>query len=155
MENPVKLNMILSTFTLRQFMEEFDVTPDNFSEVTLVGELAELLVYEIRATKTLAKTENADLTQTVTVLTAAGDEVDEDRVHNAWVIKERIKTRRLKILEALAATRKEKIKAIKNIDGDRAAQSIGRSLSDLRDKLESIVDTGREAAVDAVYSEVK
>ena len=148
---PCKVEYDMGIFYTRQFMEEFDVDPNNYTEVILISELVELLIYETRTNKILAKAENAEFTKLVPVLTAAGDKVEEERIHNAWLIKERIKTRRMKILEALTATRKEKLKAAKMLDDSDKAATVTRTLVDLKKRLDELKNPAEEVP----YEEVK
>lgn len=150
-----KFEYDLVNFYTRRYMEEFDVDPDDYSEVMLISELVELNIYDIRASKILARPENAEMTQIFTTLTAAGDEMDEERVHNAFTIKEKIKTRRMKILEALVATRKERLKVDHSKDNN-----LNKTMSELRAKLDRLMDRNyaddvRQVAEEVEFEEVK
>lgn len=106
----------------RQYMEEYEIYPNQPSMMTLINELAEIDIYEMRATLNLAKNENADLfIDEVVNVTEAGHEVKQKRIHPAFEIKEKLKNRRMRILEVLVGTPKEKYKrqaALKKVEGD-------------------------------------
>jgi len=106
----------------RQYMEEYEIDPRQPSMMTLVNELAEIDIYEMRATLNLAKNENADLfIDEVVNVTESGHQITQKRIHPAFEIKEKLKNRRMRILEVLVGTPKEKYKrqaALKKVEGD-------------------------------------
>jgi len=138
---PIELELLY--YHTRKFIEEFDVPMDRHSEVMLVQELAELIIYETRVTKTLAKSEFGDLRGERVKFSPDGEEFREDTEHWAFGVKERIKTRRMKILDALNATRKNKAaqKAIEDAvnletkDYTSRANSIMNKLADIYNQL--------------------
>ena len=50
-----------------KYMDEFDVDPDNQSEVSLITEIAELDIYDYRCPMILSQPGNAELTQQIVV----------------------------------------------------------------------------------------
>jgi len=101
----------LMTFWTSRYMQEFEVDPENHSEVGMITELVELDIYDLRASMILARPECADMTKEVVVgVDGEGNPIINKEVHKAWELKERVKKRKQKILESLVGTRKEKYK---------------------------------------------
>ena len=106
---PIEVELMV--FWTARYMKEFEVDPDNHSEVGMSTELAELDVYDLRASMILSRPECADMTKDVVVgVDSQGKPIVNKEVHNAWELKERVKKRKQKILESLVGTRKEKYK---------------------------------------------
>ena len=104
---PIEVELI--AYWTAKYMEEFGVDPDNQSEVSMITELAELDIYDCRCSMILSQPDNAELTQQIVVgVDAEGRAIYNEDVHKAWELKERVKKRKDKILEALVGTRKEK-----------------------------------------------
>lgn len=116
-----------------RLLNEFQVDPENYTELMLVQELAEILVYERRATMTLSKEENAELYGEHVAYDKEGNEIVTEVIHWAVDLKEKYKTRRLKILSALNATRKDKAAALKNTDnGNSYANEVRNVLNAIK-----------------------
>jgi len=98
----------LLAFHTKRFMEELDVDPTNHTELMLVQELSELIIYEMRLNNTLAKPENATLMGFRTKFSPDGEVIEEEVEHWALGVKDKIKAKRIKILDLLMATRKSK-----------------------------------------------
>lgn len=104
---PVEGDLLI--YHTRKFFEEFDIKIEHHSEVMMAQELAELIIYEMRITRTLAqKGDSQALKGHRTKFAPDGSAVEEETWHWAWELKERIKNRRMKILDAFNATRKAK-----------------------------------------------
>jgi hypothetical protein len=110
---PIEAEMI--AYHTQAFIREFNVNPDNHSELMLIQELVELLIYDTRLSQILASPGQSDLASAKPIFSALGDLEYEYDEHWALKMKERIKNRRMKILEALNATRKEKWKVERDI----------------------------------------
>jgi len=93
----------------QRFIEEFDVDMHDHSEVMLVQELSELIVYEMRITKILGQAQNASMMGLKLKFSPDGEAIEEETIHWAWTLKEQIKNRRMKILSSLNATRQTKL----------------------------------------------
>lgn len=121
-------------FYTEEFGREYGVDENSPTERLLVQELAELLVYEMRATRVLARAANAEMTQTDIIgFDSEGEPIKQESIHRAWELKERCKSRRMKILDALVGTRREQYKkaaALKEKGGDDVA-SMSADLSTL------------------------
>lgn len=131
-----KLEHDLLNYHTARFIKEFDVDPEDHSEIMLIQELSELIIYEQRASLILAKPENASLFSVKTSINKDGDISEEEVEHWAIGLKEKLKNRRLKILDALNATRKAKAMTGKNKnneEGESGAMST-------KDKLDNIID---------------
>jgi len=105
---PCKLEHDMLVYHTARFLEEFDVDPRDHSEVIMIQELAELIIYETRANMVLAKPENAELFGIEISFSKSGDPIEKQVEHWAIAIKEKFKTRRMNILKALNATRESR-----------------------------------------------
>lgn len=133
----VEANLI--HFYAKQYMEEFDVDPTRLTEIHLVGELAEFNIYEMRATKLIAEKYPTMLQDYFQGFSEDGSAIINEDIAKVFELKEKIKKSRLKILETLMATRKERAKAV--ISAINSQESA--SLASLKSRLESIaVDIG-------------
>ncbi len=121
-----------------QFVEEFDVDVRNYTELHLVSELAEFNIYEKRITQYLAEKHQDLMQSVVTTVDHAGEVIENQEVSRAWELKERIKRGRMKVLEALMATRKEKVKL--KIDGG-AGNSTAEKMGELKKRIEEMNTT--------------
>jgi hypothetical protein len=136
---PIEVELI--AYWTAKYMDEFDVEPDNQSEVSMITELAELDIYDYRCSMILSQPGNAELTQQIVVgVDAEGRPISNEDIHKAFELKERVKKRKDKILEALVGTRKEKYKrdaALKKRSEDdpsTQAAELKRKLDEARDK---------------------
>jgi len=141
------IEMELMAFWTSRYMKEFEVDPENYSEVGMITELVELDIYDLRASMILARPECAELTKDIVVgVDREGRPIVNREVHKAWELKERVKKRKQKILESLVGTRKEKYKrdaALKK----HSAKNPSTQAIELKGKLEK---TRRSAFVDNV-----
>lgn len=120
------------------YVEEFKVDPSNFSELAMVQELAELDIYDRRATFLLQKDEGQVLMQQQAVgVDQEGNPIYQTQIHQAWEVKERVKNRKLRILEALVGTRKEKYKKDAALKSGPATDP-SSEMAALRAKLEAL-----------------
>lgn len=106
---PIEKEMI--AYWVAKYMDEFEVDPENQSEVSLITEMAELDIYDYRATLLLSEPGNANMMQEIVVgVNADGNPIYNEDIHKAFELKERVKRRKTAILESLVGTRKEKYK---------------------------------------------
>ena len=138
----------LIAYWTEQFITEFDVNMNNHTEVYLVAELAEFNIYEMRITKYLSQ-HHPTLMQKVTMAVAQdGSEIVNTEISRAFDLKERIKKSRLKVLESLNATRKERSKIVGNVVAK--ATTTGQQISELKAKLEEYMgDISKQKVLDA------
>lgn len=128
---------LITEWTIR-YMEEYDIDPNNFTEVTMINELADLQILEMRINTNLSKPENAALIINQSVgIDRDGDPIIQQVVSPLMDLKERIAGRRSKIIKLMVGDRQEKYKkeaALKvRIDDDPSSQ-----MSTMRSKLESL-----------------
>ena len=139
-------NQLIKYWT-RQFIEEFDVDGTSITEIQLVSELAEFNIYELRVTKYLAEKHQTLMQDVVTSVDNTGEVIENQEISRAFDLKERIKRNRMKVLEALMATRKERVKVTAE---QNRGQSTASKLTEMREKLEEYLgDISKQKAVDA------
>jgi hypothetical protein len=126
-------------YWVAKYMDEFEVDPGNQSEVSLITEMAELDIYDYRASLILSEPANANMMQEIVVgVNADGNAIYNEDIHKAFELKERVKRRKTQILEALVGTRKEKYKrdaALKKRSEDSPSQqaaSLKKKLDEAR-----------------------
>lgn len=133
---PVEASLMKSW--TEDYINEFDVNPNNITEMSLVQELAELDIYDRRATFALQEGQGQQLTQEQPVgIDSEGNPIFQMQVHTAWELKERIKARKSKVLEMLVGTPKEKYKrdaALKQ----RASKDPSSEMAEIRRRLEAM-----------------
>lgn len=146
--DPCVVEVQLISYWTEQFITEFDVNMKNYTELYLVSELAEFNIFEMRITKYLAEN-HPTLMQDVTVaIDSNGGEIVNKEVSRAFDLKERIKKSRMKVLESLNATRKERAKL--NTAVIAKTTSTGQQISELKAKLESYIgDISKQKVQDA------
>ena len=121
-----------------RYFEEFDIDPNNFTEVGYINELADLMVLEMRINMNLAKPENASLIVDQTVgVDREGDPIVQKQISPFMEMKEKINTRRSKIITLMVGDRREKYKmeaALKiKIDSDPSTEH-----AEMRARLEKL-----------------
>jgi len=137
----------LINYWTKQFIEEFEVDVESFTEVQLVSELAEFNIYELRVTKYLADRHPTLMQDVITSVDNTGEVIENQEISRAFDLKERIKRNRMKVLEALMATRKERVKIVTD---KNKGQSTSAKLTELREKLEEYLgDVAKQEPVDA------
>ena len=153
---PIEKELI--AYWAAKYMQSFDIDPNNQAEVSLVTELAELDIFDYRASLILSRAENAEMTQEIVVgVDPEGRPISNEEIHKAFEIKERVKKRKQAILESLVGTRKEQYKRDaalrKRTDKDPSTQA-----AELKRAIEEAKDTLANAAMpvqDAEFEEVK
>jgi hypothetical protein len=135
-----------------QYLTEFDVDPSKLTEMHLVSELAELNIYEMRITKYIAETHQTLLQEVITGVDATGNVLSNLDVAKSFDLKERIKKQRMKVLEALMATRRERVKAVVAVSGSTDA---AHKIADLKSRLDIIAtQIAKTKVIDGVAEEV-
>lgn len=137
---PVGLPCLVETnllhFYTKQYFDEFEVDPTRTTEMRLVAELAEFDIYEMRATKLIAEKYPTLLQEVFMGFSADGSAIINEDIAKLWDLKERLKKNRMKILETLLATRKEKAKTL--ISAKTITESA--TLSSLKDKIDLLMN---------------
>lgn len=117
------------------YFEEFDITADRPTEMHLVAELAELDLYERRATQMLALQDQDMSQEDVMGFDNNGNAIIKEDISKYFNLKERIKRQRLKILESLSATRKERAKIAATMLNQSSESAETESIKDKLDLL--------------------
>lgn len=118
-----------------QYMDEFNVDPANITELHMVSELAEFNVYEMRITKYLAENHPTLMQDVVVGIDNTGTVIENQEISKAFDLKDRIKRNRMKVLEALMATRKEKMKIVSEVIGGSTSS---QKMAELKSKIMSL-----------------
>lgn len=124
------------------YMEDIGVDPENLSEMTLINKLVESDIIDYRANLGLsgATDEEAGSLLKTSVMESENGSSETVNLHPLLEAKDRANTMRIKILEALAATRREKYKkaaALKKTDETDASNL----LAEMRERLTSSEST--------------
>ena len=128
---------LIKEWTLRYF-EEYDIDPNNFTEIGYINELAEIEILLNRLNMNLAKPEHAELvTDQVVGISSQGVPVIQKQLSPFMEQKERLQNRRSKVIKLMVGDRQERYKkeaALKvKIDQDPSSQ-----MAEMRGKLESL-----------------
>jgi len=155
---PIEKELI--AYWVSKYMDEFEVDPMNQSEVSLITELAELDIYDYRASLILSQAENADMMQEIVVgVNADGNPIYNEDIHKSFELKERVKRRKQLILESLVGTRKEKYKrdaALKKRSEDdpsTQAASLKKKMDEMREKTADLAKPVGEEIIDILPEE--
>ncbi|MDD3412459.1 MAG: hypothetical protein PHY47_00500 [Lachnospiraceae bacterium] len=132
--------MVLDTYTKR-YIEEFEVEPDNFSEVITMTQLAACHIMEMRGWIAIGKDDDSEspdgIIKNVVGYTADEDPITQYQEHPGYLIIERAWRWRSKLLESLGATRKDKLK-FNNGDEESIVRSLSESNASLRSKIDKL-----------------
>ena len=137
----------------REYFQEYDVDVDSPTEIGLINKLAELDMYEYRATLILAHGDDGTggigqnlLKEQVIAVTPQGNELKRTEIHPAWELKEKIQKQRMDILQALVGTRREQYKkqaATKQSefnDPSNRQSDLMKKLDNLMNKQDTVID---------------
>lgn len=150
---PCLVEAQLVHYWTEQYIDEFNVDPSNITELHMVSELAEFNIYEMRITKYLAENHPTLMQDVVVGVDNNGNVIENQEISKAFDLKDRIKKNRMKVLESLMATRKEKMKIVSEVVGSGSTMS---KLSELKSKIASLSQEVKHMkAVDAEFTEVK
>jgi hypothetical protein len=121
-----------------RYFEEYDVDPSNFTEVGYINELAEIEILLMRLNMNLAKVENAELIIDQTIgISHDGSPIVQKALSPFMEQKDRLQSRRSKIIKLMVGDRQEKYKkeaALKiKLDTDPSSQ-----MAQMRTKLEGL-----------------
>ena len=146
---PVQRQCLLEVSMLKhwiyQYMEEYDVDPENFTELGYCNELAEIEIYLWRINNNLAKPENAELVVEQAVgVDKSGVAIMQQQVSPFMEMKEKLQNRRSRIIKLMVGDRQEKYKkesALKmrgDKDPSTRQSEIKRKIEELRRKVEGL-----------------
>jgi hypothetical protein len=101
---------LMKEWTIR-YIEEYDIDPNNFTEVAYVNELAEIEILLMRLNMNLSKAVNAELVIDQEVgATNQGAPITQKSVSPFMDLKDRLQGRRSKIIKLMVGDRQEKYK---------------------------------------------
>ena len=141
---PCLVESQLIEYWTAEYLDEFDVNPNKITEMHMVSELAELNIYEMRITKYIAENHQTLLQEVVTGIDSAGNIITNLDISKSFDLKERIKKQRMKVLEALMATRKENIKVAVQVAN---TNTTANKIADLKQQLEKLSNDIRNTKV--------
>ncbi|RLF67874.1 MAG: hypothetical protein DRN26_01060 [Thermoplasmata archaeon] len=144
-------------FKRAQYIEEYDVDVNSPTEMGMVNKLAELDLYEYRATLVLAhgddEGDGVDLLKTQITWGKNGQETKTLLVHPAFELKEKIHRMREGILRSMVGTRQEQYKRAAALK-EKQAEDPSTMIAALKQKiLEARQD--QENIIDAEFTEEK
>lgn len=138
----IELNIIKNAQL--SYLNEYDVDPYNYTEWTMINELADIEVYLWRINQNLAR--NADLASGIveqtTGVTPQGHEIKRKEISAFFELQDKLLNRKRRIVKMLVGDRQEKYKrqaALKTIDERDPSSSMALVRSKL-EKLEREVD---------------
>lgn len=125
-------NCLIETNLIREwtinYFNEYNVDPNNFTEVGLISELSEIEVYLWRLSQTLAKPENAELIEeNVVGFSGDGQPLTTKQLSSALQAKESLYARKAKLIKLMVGDRQEKYKreaALKTRDDSDPSSSM-------------------------------
>ncbi len=130
---------------IMRYFDEYEVDPDNFTEVGYVNELAELQILEMRINMNIARAENAELVTDQTISIANnGAPIIQKQISPFMDQKERIASRRSKIIKLMVGDRQEKykkeaaLKVREEKDPSSRMAAYARKLESLQKQLEEV-----------------
>jgi hypothetical protein len=138
-------SMVLDLYTKR-YLDEFEVSVDNFSEVTTMTMLAATHIMEMRGFMAIGKDEDGNspdgIIKNVVGYTADEDPITQYQEHPGYAIIERAWKWRTKLFESLGAMRKDKVET-KDLRGEF---TVSGSAASIKSKIEkyTIVDISQE-----------
>lgn len=136
---PLEVGLIKSK--TREYIDALDIDPGSPYEMSLIDRLVELDVFEYRSNIGLSGEDESNLLHTELSETKRGELLENVVVSPYIAAKDSFHRKRMHLLEALVATRKEEYKKaaqLKKKDSD----GISSQLSDVRSLIEKINKTG-------------
>jgi hypothetical protein len=121
-----------------QYVQEYDVDPNNFTEVAYVNELAEIEILLMRLNMNLAKVENAELVIDQNVgISQTGEAIVQKQLSPFMQQKEALQNRRSRIIKLMVGDRQERYKkeAALKIKEDKDPSSLQ---AEMRRRLEEL-----------------
>ncbi len=92
------------------YFNDYQVDPNNYTDMGIINELAEIEVYLWRLSQTLAKAENADLIEeNVVGFSPDGQPLTTKQLSSALQAKETLYNRRNKLIKLMVGDRQEKV----------------------------------------------
>ncbi len=120
------------------YFNEYEVDPNNFTEVGMINELAEIEIYLWRLNQSLAKPENAELvTDNVVGMSREGEPIIQKQLSVFLEAKERLYARKSKLIKLMVGDRQEKYKREAALKVREEADP-SSTMAELRGKLEKL-----------------
>jgi len=142
-------SQLLKEWAIRYF-EEYDVDPENFTEIGYVNELAEIEIRLMRINMSLAKPGNAEMIIDQTVgVNREGLPVVQKQISPFIEIREKLLARKSKIIKLMVGDRQEKYKkeaALKQRDDSDTSSQQALLHAKLRE-LQRTMDSGGQPAL--------
>jgi hypothetical protein len=127
---PIESNLV--SVWMKNYVDDLEVDPESRTELILVNQLVECDIIDYRANVALSVDEEAWSLLKIDVTTIADGVTNETtNPHPILEIKEKIQNRRLRVLESLSATRRERIKRAAALGGLEDGE-IGAHWADLK-----------------------
>lgn len=160
---PCILETRMIQYLTKGYMEELDIDPDSITEMIQVNKLVELDILDYRANLGLSggiDPEAPTLLKT-TLVTVGEDLVESVNIHPLLETKEKFHRDRMRTLEAMAATRRERYKraaALKHSDDSDASELLSelkemfteQDASKLATSLDKIKEDADKVAADSI-----
>jgi len=146
---PVGRRCPVETTLMRQWtmdiIEEFDIDPQNFTELAYANEIVEIMILDRRLNMNIAKVENSQLIMDQDVgVDKEGDPITQKIISPFMELKEKLANRRSKVIKLMVGDRQERYKkeaALKisdNKDASSEQAKMRKKLEDLKRKLTEI-----------------
>ncbi len=129
---------LLSQWT-KLYIDEYDIDPNSFTEISLIRELAEIELMLWRLNNNLAKPEHAEMVVQQDVgIDKQGNKLTRMEISSLFEAKERLNTRKARVIKLMVGDRQEKYKreAALKIRSDEDSSS---SYASLRKRLDVVV----------------
>lgn len=156
-KEPLARQCLLEVQLLKQFVityfEEYDIDPNNFTEVAYINELAEIEILLMRLNMNLSKPENAELVidQVVGIANDRETPLLVKQISPFMELKDKLQNRRSKIIKLMVGDRQEQYKkeaALKvKIDKDPSSKQ-----AEMRSRLELLQRGLENAQIAAVQN---
>lgn len=127
-----------------RYMDEFDVDTNKQTELQLVTELVEIAVYERRINAYIGIHNPMLLQEVVSGIDSLGNPFYNTDISKAFEVKEKLKRQRMRILDAMLATRDRKAKIVV---AATAAANYTQEMSDVKKKFMDILKSKRTGVV--------
>lgn len=155
---PFGLACIVEVNLLREwttsYFEEYKVDPNNFTEITMISEMAEIDILLWRINQMMALPEHVAMLMDQTIALAHdGTPITQTQVSPLLEVKERLSARKTKLIKLMVGDRQEKYKrdaALKRSD-DTDPSSM---MADLRNKLERLARDVKAKEIKSIDVEV-
>lgn len=134
---PIEKDML--KMHIMDLVEEYDVHPEDATDMSIISRLAVLNIYEYRAQSYLAKTDEEGGGLIIDEVTSANPKTGEPylskKIHPAFDVQEKIHKQKQELLRSMVATRREKYKAAAASGTQATKTNLTKSLQDIVGKI--------------------